>query len=156
MKPTERVEAAFRKEATDRAPIHEIGFSSEAASVILGREAYVGGGIQRWREATALWNGPDAHAEFVERSYRDALDLSLAVGNDMLRLTYWRAPVRPTRKIDEFTFAYEHGPESDWTVMEYDPPTEQSLERHIHPQKPADAGGPGPEDGRGAGAGAGL
>ena len=32
------------------------------------------------REAAALWAGEEAHAEFVERSRRDALDLALMGG----------------------------------------------------------------------------
>lgn len=66
MNSLERVQAAFRKEATDRVPVLHIGFSSAVASALLSREAYVGGGIQRWREAAALWQGEDAHREFIE------------------------------------------------------------------------------------------
>ena len=78
MKPKERVDAAFEHREVDRVPVHHIGFCSQVASDLLGREAFVGGGIQRWREATSLWNGPDAHAEFLERSLRDAVDVALA------------------------------------------------------------------------------
>ena len=62
MLPKERVRAAFEHRSTDKVPVHHVGFSSEVATAIIGREAYVGGGIQQWREATAHWNGPDAHA----------------------------------------------------------------------------------------------
>ncbi len=67
MSPRERVFAAFAKQHTDRVPVHHIGTCSEVASALLGREAYVGGGIQQWREVTALWEGGDAHAEFDRR-----------------------------------------------------------------------------------------
>jgi len=88
VKPIERVLAAFEFESTDKVPIHHIGFSSSAASYILGREAYVGGGIQQWREARALWEGEAAHKEFLRRSLRDAFELGKAVDNDILRLHY--------------------------------------------------------------------
>ena len=114
MTPRERVLAAFRFEKTDKVPVHHVGFSSDVASALIGREAYVGGGIQQWREATAHWNGPDAHAEFVERSYRDAIDVALASGNDIIRPSYWRYDRKPTKKIDDYTFLYEYGPEEDW------------------------------------------
>jgi len=54
MNSTERVQAAFEKRETDKVPIHHLGFCSQVASALLGREAFVGGGIQQWREANAL------------------------------------------------------------------------------------------------------
>ena len=125
MIPRERVEATFAGRTPDRPAVHHIGFCSSAASAMLGREAYVGGGIQRWREARSLWSGPDAHAEFLERSYRDAVDLAIACGNDIVRPSYWRCPRKPSRLIDENTFVFEQGPEENWQVLKYDPPSEQ-------------------------------
>ena len=125
MTPRERVQAAFELKDADKVPLHHIGFSAEIASALLGREAFVGGGIQRWREATALWQGEDAHQEFLERSFHDAMDISLYVGNDIVRAEYWRMPQKPTRRLDENTFLYEAGPEEDWLVLQYDPPSEQ-------------------------------
>jgi len=91
--------------------------------VVLGREAYVGGGIQQWREACALWQGPEAHAEFIERSFQDALAVSLAARQDMIRPEYWRYPVKPTRRLDEHTFLYGD-PEGLWEVRRFDPLSE--------------------------------
>lgn len=125
MTSRERVLAALQFQKTDKVPIHHIGFSSDVASALIGREAYVGGGIQQWREATAHWKGPDAHAEFLERSYRDAIDVALAAGNDIIRPSYWRYDRKPTRKVDDNTFLYEYGPEEDWRVLKYDPGSEQ-------------------------------
>jgi uroporphyrinogen decarboxylase-like protein len=118
-------------------PIHHIGYSSDVASALLGREAYVGGGIQQWREATAYWRGEEAHAEFVERSYQDAIAIALAADHDIIRPTYWRYNQRPTRRIDENTFLYEYGPEEDWRVLRYDPRSEQCDVAHYHPPPPA-------------------
>ena len=53
----ERVLAAFEFELVDMVPVYHVGFSGDAASKILGREVFVGGGIQQWREAKALWEG---------------------------------------------------------------------------------------------------
>lgn len=134
MIPRERVLATFEKRPTDKVPIHNIGFSSRAASIILGREAYVGGGMQQWREAKALWEGEDAHKEYLERSEKDAFDLSVKLEHDILRLHYWRMPEKPAKKIDEYTFLYGD-PEKSWRVMRFDPDTELYQLIHQHPPK---------------------
>ncbi len=133
MTPKQRVLAAFAGEATDVVPVHHIGFSSQLASALLGREAYVGGGIQQWREVTALWNGPQAHGEFLERSFQDAVDIARVCGNDLLRPSYWRFRSKPTKRLDENTFLFEHGEERHWRVLRYDPPSEQCA---IFPYRP--------------------
>jgi len=133
MTSKERVEAAFRKEPTDKVPIHHISCCSEVASALLGRDAHVGGGKQQWREACAHWQGEDAHAEFVERSFQDAIDLARVLENDLVRVTYWRYDRKPTRRIDENTFLYAYGDEDDWAVLRYDPESEQC---HIFPYHP--------------------
>ena len=138
MNGKERVMAAFRHERTDKTPICHIGFSSDVASALLGREAYVGGGIQQWREATALWQGEDAHQEFLERSFQDAIDVALAVDNDIVRPSYWRYPTPPTRCIDENTYLYEYGPEEEWKVLRHDPGTEQTSIMDYRPKAGAE------------------
>ena len=135
MTPRERVLAAFEKRPTDRIPVHHIGFSSQVASAILGREAYIGGGIQQWREAEALWRGEDAHREFLERSFRDAIDLALTLDEDVVRASYWRHPLKPTQRIDENTFLYAYGKEEEWLVLRYDPPSEQCNIFRYKPKK---------------------
>jgi len=135
MLPRERVQAAFDHAPTDKVPIFHAGWSSAVASMVLGREAWVGGGIQQWREAVALWEGPDAHAEFLERSFRDAMELSIAAGQDMIRAEYWRYPLKPTKRLDEYTFLYGD-PEGDWHVRRFDPGTElyQVVDRSPAPE----------------------
>ncbi len=123
MKPVERVETVLRGEKPDRTPVMHISFSSRIASHILGREAYVGGGIQQYREAVALWNGPDAHAEYLQRCEEDAVAIALACGHDCIRPYYWRMNVKPAARIDEQTFRYEH-PDGSWEVRRFDAPTE--------------------------------
>jgi len=125
MTPKERISAVFAGETPDKIPVCHIGTCSSVASALLGREAFVGGGIQRWREVKSLWEGEDAHAEFVERSYRDAVDVSLALDNDMIRPSYWRCNRKPSRKIDEYTYVLGQGPERNWSVLRFDEPTEQ-------------------------------
>ena len=123
MLPTERVAAAFEHRAWDKVPIYQAGFASRVASAILGREAYVGGGIQQYREAVALWNGDDAHREYLERTRRDAFDLARLLDLDIVRPDYWRLTERPTQRLDTNTFLY--GDETGtWRVMRFDPPTE--------------------------------
>jgi hypothetical protein len=153
MTPRERVLATFAHQKTDKVPIHHLGCASRVASMILGREAYIGGGIQQWREATALWEGEGAHRAFLQRSLADAFDLARALNHDILRLEYWRMPTKPTKRIDEYTFFYGHE-EKSWRVMRYDPETElyqvitqspdereettfQSIERNLDAQEKA-------------------
>lgn len=125
MTPKERVAAAFEGRAPDKIPVHHIGILSAVASALLGREAYVGGGSQQWREARALWQGKDAHAEYLERSFRDAMDIAMLFGNDIIRASYWRFPQKPTKEIDENTYLFEEGPEEQWQVLRFDPASEQ-------------------------------
>lgn len=139
MLPKERVAAAFEHEPTDKVPIYQAGFSSRVASGVLGREAYVGGGIQQYREAVALWNGQNAHEEFLERSRHDAFELIEALDLDVVRTGYWRMATKPSKRIDEHTFVY--GEEGDsWRVMRFDPDTElyQVVDRRRTPEPNVD------------------
>lgn len=124
MTPKERVRAVFEGRAPDRVPIAHISVSSRVASQILGRDAYVGGGMNQWREAVALWNGDDAHAEFCERARQDAIAIAIALDHDVVRPDYWRDSRRPVARLDEHTFRYETADGSQWEVMRLDPVTE--------------------------------
>jgi len=124
MLPKERVQAAFEHRPSDKVPIYQAGLSSYAASLILGREAWTGGGIQQYREARALWEGPEAHAEFIQRSRNDAFELADVLDLDLIRPMYWRMPEKPTRRIDEWTFVYGDESGNAWRVMTFDPSTE--------------------------------
>jgi len=119
----EKVLAAFERRKIDRIAVFHAGFSSAAASVLLGREAYVGGGINQWREAVALWNGPDAHAEYLARCKRDAYDLTRVANCDIIRASYWRMNEKPAQRLDDYTFLYGD-PDGDYTVRRLDPDTE--------------------------------
>ncbi len=119
MKPFERVDAAFAHQPSDRIPIYQAGFSSRAGSYVLGREAYVGGGIQRFREALALWQGEQAHQEYLQRSFADAVEICEKLDLDLVRTIYWRMPRTPSKRIDDNTFEYDNQ-----EVWRFDPPTE--------------------------------
>jgi len=119
----DRVLAAFEFQPSDKPPIYQAGFSSRVASAVLGREACVGGGIQQWRESRALWEGPDAHQEFVERSRRDPIDLAEKLDLDLVRPVYWRMSQKPAKRLDEHTFLYGD-PDGEWQAMRCDPQTE--------------------------------
>ncbi|MBO3803765.1 MAG: hypothetical protein JTT11_07870, partial [Candidatus Brockarchaeota archaeon] len=123
MKPVERVLRTFTRTPIDRIAVHHIGFSSRAASHVLGREAYVGGGIQEWREAISLWNGKKAHEEFLEKSRKDAVELALSTGQDILRYEYWRLDRKPCKVIDRYTLMFGD-PEGAWEIRRLDPDTE--------------------------------
>ncbi|MCL6519294.1 MAG: uroporphyrinogen decarboxylase family protein [Armatimonadetes bacterium] len=135
MIPKERITAALEHKPTDRVPIYHCSVSSRTASLVLGREAYVGGGIQQWRESAAMWSGPEAHREFIERTRRDTIDLAKALDVDMVRPSCWRMTRKPTRRLDEYTFLYGD-PEGSWEVMRFDPETElyQTVDRSPQPE----------------------
>lgn len=124
MTPCERVLAAFEGRAYDRVPTFHAGFSSRVASAIIGRpDAHVGGGVNQWREAVALWQGPEAHDEFVQRCFEDAIRLTEVLDLDLVRESYWRMPTKPTRRIDEYTFLYGD-PDGAYEVYRYSPENE--------------------------------
>lgn len=139
MLPKQRIAAAFEHKPTDKIPIYQAGFSSRVASALLGREAYVGGGIQQYREACALWEGEEAHQEFLARSRHDAFDLIRVLDLDLVRPSYWRMPIKPTRRIDEYTFLYGD-PDGKWHVMRFSPETElyQIIDRSPAPEPTVD------------------
>ena len=122
MTSSERIEKTFRFEPTDKIPVFHIGLSSKTASALLGREAYIGGGVQQWREACALWNGEAAHEEYLERSMEDAFEISDALNMDIVRAEYWRMPEKPAKKLDRYNFLY--GDERNWRIRRYYPETE--------------------------------
>ncbi|MGD9495348.1 MAG: uroporphyrinogen decarboxylase family protein [Armatimonadota bacterium] len=119
----QRVLATFEGKATDRVPIYCAGLSRRIASHVLGREAFVGHGSQRYREAVALWEGEAAHQEFLERTQQDVLEVSEKLDLDLVRPAYWRYNVRPTKRLDEYTFFYGDE-DGEWWVMRFDPETE--------------------------------
>lgn len=120
----ERVLAAFEGKPYDRVPVFHAGFSSRVASEVLGRpNAHVGGGYAQWLEAVALWNGPDAHAEYVERCFADAVALTEHFDQDLVREAYWRKAEKPAKRLDEYTFVYGD-PDGAYQVWQCDPVTE--------------------------------
>ncbi|MCE5216208.1 hypothetical protein LLH03_04160 [bacterium] len=122
MTPKDRVACAFEFRPYDRVPIYQAGFSSAVASQILGRPAYVGGGHAQYLESVALWEGEQAHQEYLDRSWQDAVELNRKLELDVVRTVYWRMTQKPTERLDEVTFRF--GDETNWRVMRYDPATE--------------------------------
>jgi len=80
----ERIRAAFAHRESDRVPVFEQSVASDVASEILSREAFTGTTYLHYQEAVAWMQGEQAHQEFEERLQRDVIDLSLALGFDML------------------------------------------------------------------------
>jgi len=123
MNSKQRVQAAFEKRGSDHVPIYLGSISSRIASLVLGREAYVGGGIQQYRESKALWEGGGAHGEYLERSRADALELGEKLDLDYVRPSYWRMTEKPTARPDEYSFVYGD-PEGYHRLMRFDPENE--------------------------------
>lgn len=131
----ERVMATFEGRPADKVPIYCAGLSSRIASHVLGREAFVGHGMQRYRESVARWQGEAALQEFEERTRTDVLEVSENLDLDLVRPLYWRYPRDPIDRIDEYTFKFgdEEGP---WWVMRFDPETElyQQIDHSPRPE----------------------
>jgi hypothetical protein len=123
MTSKERMLAVMQGKPVDKVPVHHLQFSGHAANVILGREGYVGGAYLQWKAMHALWNGPQAHHEFLACCERDALAIAQACGHDLLRLHYWGWNIKPSRKIDDCNFLFGD-PDKEWYVMTYDPQIE--------------------------------
>ncbi|MGI5818452.1 MAG: uroporphyrinogen decarboxylase family protein [Armatimonadota bacterium] len=129
----ERVMATFEGREFDRVPIYCAGLSCRIASHVLGREAFVGHGMQRYRESVARWEG--SLDEFEERTRADVLEVSEKLDLDLVRPAYWRYPHDPIARIDEFTFKF--GDEDGyWWVERFDPETElfQECDRAERPE----------------------
>jgi hypothetical protein len=129
----ERVMAAFEGREFDRVPIYCAGLSCRIASHVLGREAFVGHGMQRWRESVARWEG--WLDEFEARTRHDVLEVSERLDLDLVRPAYWRYPHDPIARIDENTFKY--GDEDGyWWVSRFYPETElfQDVDRAPRPE----------------------
>ncbi|MFW5867863.1 MAG: uroporphyrinogen decarboxylase family protein [Armatimonadota bacterium] len=117
----ERVMATFEGREFDRVPIYCAGLSGRIASHVLGREAFVGHGMQRYRESVARWEG--WLDEFEERTRDDVLEVSEKLDLDLVRPVYWRYPHDPIERINEYTFMYGDE-DAYWWVMRFDPETE--------------------------------
>jgi acetyl-CoA C-acetyltransferase len=102
-------------------------FSSRIASAILGREAHVGGGMQQYREAVAVWNGRDAHAEFLgafQQAVLDRIEHSIAQGathrSAMHALSHLRGPEAYKATLaDALGRLRRHGKPLDPTTLWY-------------------------------------
>ncbi len=123
MTPRQRVLAVLEGQRPDKVPVYHTGFCGAAGAAVLGREAFVGGGVQQWREARAWTEGESAVRDFIARSLEDARDLALATNQDVIRYEYWRLPEPPTEQIDDHTFLFGSR-DGAYRIMQYDPETE--------------------------------
>jgi len=140
--PRQRILATIRGEPVDKVAIYHVQFSGHAASVILGRpDVCIGGAHNQWLEMNSLWEGADAHAEFVARCESDAFAITEACGMDMLRLDYWRWRQKPAKKIDDRTFGFGD-PDGDWYTLTYDVETELFTRKTNQRRQPATANMP--------------
>ena len=117
----ERVMATFEGREFDKVPIYCAGLSCYIASHVLGRDAFVGHGMQRYRESVARWEG--WLEEFEARTSHDVLEASERLDFDLVRPMYWRYGHDPIARIDEYTFKYGDE-DASWWVMRFDPDTE--------------------------------
>lgn len=103
MTSIDRCQAALSGKSLDRLPTYIPAMSCDVASQILGRSALAGTGSLHHAEVLAHSRGTDAHAEFESKLQRDLLDLHRALDIDVFHPP-WRMNVKPTRRIDDFTF----------------------------------------------------
>lgn len=115
----QRCLAAIQGRPVDRLPAYLPAIACSVASALLGRPAHAGTGSLHFAETRARFQGPQAHAEFIEKMTQDLIDLHRMLDIDVLRMP-WRAHWTPTRQIDEHTFI-QGDPEGDHSVWRFDP-----------------------------------
>ena len=115
----DRIRAAFSHRESDRVPVFEQSVASDVASEILGRQAFTGTTYLHYQETVAWMQGEQAHQEFQERLERDVMDMSLALGFDMLHPP-WRLTQRPTAQVGEYDFLYGDA-DGDHVIRRFDP-----------------------------------
>ncbi len=135
MNSKERIFAALEHKYTDKVPVHHLGMASKIASEITGKEIFIGGGLQQFREAQARFEGEDAHRKFMEKSFLDAMEVARVFDMDLVRVTGWRELKKPSKKIDDLTFRYDE-PDGSYVVKSCSP--EQELYQTVQ----TSSGGP--------------
>ncbi len=110
--------SAFYGGATQQVPVYEQAFASDAASAILGREAFTGATMLHYQEAVWAVRGPEAHAEFIARVQRDVVDLNLTLGFGAIAQPWLGSA--PARQVGEYDFLYGD-PDGYWEIKRYDP-----------------------------------
>lgn len=103
--PYGRCLAVIEGRTVDRVPAYTPTIACDVASKILGRDVATGGPSLWYAEARAWMLGDEAHAEFEHRYEHDLLALHRALGIEIFRYG-WRRNVRPTARLDEYTFLY--------------------------------------------------
>ncbi len=119
MSPQQRCEAVLAHRTADRAPTYMPAIACDVASKLLGREARTGTGSLHYAEIAAWSNGEAAHAEFEQRMFQDLYDLHRMLEIDVFRMP-WRMNVRPTKRLDEYTFLLGD-PEGSHSLWRYNP-----------------------------------
>jgi hypothetical protein len=116
-----RVESVFAGEwPEDRFPICEQAFASSVASEIFGKPMLTGSTELHFQEGLAWLKGDAAHEEFVEKVYRDTVELHRFFDYDILFLP-WLMNLKPSGQIDEFTLAYGESGKEGYCVRRFDP-----------------------------------
>jgi uroporphyrinogen decarboxylase len=119
MNSKERVLTTLSHREPDRVPYFEQGVASSVTSEILGREAHTGGGGFRRDGIEAALCGPDAYAEYIQKSLQDWGDLIETLDFDVVTLP-WFGKGEPTRKMDENTYLLGYEGSDDWSVIRLD------------------------------------
>ena len=99
----QRCLAVIEGRLPDIVPTYTPTICSDVASKLLGRPAQTGAPEIWYAEACAWAAGEQAWQEFDAKVMEDRLALHRLLGSDVFRLP-WRRNVRPTARIDEFTF----------------------------------------------------
>jgi hypothetical protein len=116
----ERCLETMARRPADRVPAYTPTVASDVASLILGRPAHTGGPALWHAEADAWCRGESCLEDFDARVEEDIIDLHRALGQDVIRFP-WRLGLRPTARIDAFTFRCGEGDGAP--VWRWDPDT---------------------------------
>jgi len=119
MTSRERVRLVFQHQEPDRVPVYDQTVCSRVASEVMGRRVRTGGGLIRFEETSARWEGEEAWQEYVAQLFDDVSDMIRELDFDLVGIP-WRCAWKPSAKLDDFTFRYEDPSLGWWTIYHYD------------------------------------
>lgn len=118
----ERFEAVLRHKKPDKMPFFVPTVACTVASELLGRSALGGADSLHFKEELSLFLGKNAHEEFEQQYFEDAVAVARKLRADVIRET-WRERRKPSKRIDENTLLFGD-PDGGHIVKRFFPETQ--------------------------------
>ena len=120
MNSKERMQLAFAHQEPDRVPVGELDIDEPIASLILGREAWVGyGGSHRGKRAIQMMV-EGRMDEYYSREAADLVELTCKLELDWLHILPHGKVFTPPTPMQENVWRYGN-PEGDWSIYQFQP-----------------------------------